>query len=194
MRCFRLNTIAELDKTGSLLSECISKSEDDLENDMVMENQKMREWKMHRPSAEFSVLPSKQQRRTSGLHKVAELNTSDRIVATTTVVVPKEGTITASSTIETVPGNDDANAHTPQRHSRKRRKSSGEHKSRSHIDKNEPPIDTAVRFIGRFTCAHINVYTRYIYIYVAIMKVVKVKNLKKMNLSHILCHPFKNIE
>lgn len=107
---------------------------------MVIENQKTREWKEHRPSAEFSI----PKQRRSALHKVAELNTSDKIVATTTVVVPKDGTITASSTIETVPGNDNANTQTPQRHSRKRRKSSGEHnKSKlSHVD--EPPVDTAV--------------------------------------------------
>lgn len=140
---FRLNTIAELDTTGSILSDlnCLSKTEDDLDTSIILQNQKRREWKEHRPSSEYSTKP-----RRSTLHKVADLNSSDKIVATTTVVMPKDGAITASSTIEAIPADENANPQTPLQSSRKRRKSSTErNKSKlSHIDTNEVPIDTAV--------------------------------------------------
>lgn len=142
---YRLNTIAELDSTGSLLSDfnCLSRSEDDLEASTILHQQKSgkRQWKEHRPSSEYS----KKQRRSS-LHKVTELNSSDRIVATTTVVMPKDGAITASSTIEAIPGDENADPQVPSQNTRKRRKSSGEHnKSKlTHIDASKVPIDTAV--------------------------------------------------
>lgn len=139
----RLKTIAELNSTGSLLSDlnCLSRSDDDLETSTILQSQKKREWKEHRPSSEYS-----KKHRRSTLHKVAELNSSDRIVATTTVVMPKDGAITASSTIEAIPGDENADLQIPLHNSRKRRKSSTEHnKSKlSHIDTNEIPIDTAV--------------------------------------------------
>ncbi|XP_011874117.1 PREDICTED: rac GTPase-activating protein 1-like [Vollenhovia emeryi] len=137
----KLNTIAELNSTGSLLSDlnCLSRSEDDLETSNILQSQKKREWKEHRPSSEYS-----KKHRRSALHKTAELNSSDRIVATTTVVMPKDGTITASSTIEAVPGDENADPQIVSHNSRKRRKSSSEHKSKlSHMDVNEMPIDTA---------------------------------------------------
>ncbi|XP_071628475.1 rac GTPase-activating protein 1 [Temnothorax longispinosus] len=138
----KLNTIAELNSTGSLLSDlnCLSRSEDDLEISNILQKQKKREWKEHRPSSEYS-----KKHRRSALHKATELNPSDRIVATTTVVMPKDGTITASSTIEAIPGDENADPQIPLHNSRKRRKSSTEHnKSKlSHIDVNEMPIDIA---------------------------------------------------
>lgn len=147
--CFRLNTIAELNSTGSLLSDlnCLSRSDDDLETSNILQSQKKREWKEHRPSSEYS----KKHRRSTKLHKTTELNSSDRIVATTTVVMPKDGTITASSTIEAIPGDENADPQVPLHNSRKRRKSSGgsrtEHnKSKlSHMNDHEVPIDVAVR-------------------------------------------------
>lgn len=143
---FRLNTIAELNSTGSLLSDlnCLSRSEDDLETSNILQSQKKREWKEHRPSSEYS----KKHRRTSSLHKTTELNSSDRIVATTTVVMPKDGAITASSTIEAIPGDENVDPQIPMHKSRKRRKSSTEHnKSKlSHMDVNEMPIDIAVHY------------------------------------------------
>lgn len=144
---FRLDTITELDSTGSILSDlnCLSKTEDDLDTSILQK--KRREWKEHRPSNEYS---SKQRR--SSLHKVTELNSSDKIVATTTVVMPKDGTITASSTIEAIPGDENADPQTPLQTSRKRRKSSSE-RSRSklsHIDLNEIPIDTAVYILQNY--------------------------------------------
>ncbi|XP_011697222.1 PREDICTED: rac GTPase-activating protein 1-like isoform X1 [Wasmannia auropunctata] len=138
----KLNTIAELDSTGSLLSNlnCLSRSEDDLDIS-ILPSHKKREWKEHRPSSEYS-----KKHRRSATHKTAELNSSDRIVATTTVVMPKDGAITASSTIEAIPGDENADPlQTPSHNSRKRRKSSTEHnKSKlSHIDTNPMPFDTA---------------------------------------------------
>lgn len=126
---FRLNTIAELDSTGSLLSDlsCFSKSEDDLDASALLnQNHKKREWKEHRPSGEYSI-----KKRKSTLQKVADLNNSDRLIATTTVVMPKDGMITASSVIEAIPGDEN---HDPLQSSRKRRKS-GE-RSRSKKDNN----------------------------------------------------------
>jgi len=142
---FRLNTIAELNSTGSLLSDlnCLSRSDDDFETSAILQNQKRREWKEHRPSSEYSKKPHR-----STLHKATELNSSDKIVATTTVVMPKDGTITASSTIEAIPGDENADPQILLHNSRKRRKSSTEHnKSKlSHLDVNKMPIDTAVRY------------------------------------------------
>ncbi|XP_063974743.1 rac GTPase-activating protein 1-like [Diachasmimorpha longicaudata] len=118
----KLNTIAELDSTGSLLSDlsCFSKSEDDLDaSALLSQNQKKREWKEHRPSGEYST-----KKRRSTLQKVADLNNSDRIIATTTVVMPKEGAITASSVIEALPADENTDPKSPSGNSRKRRKSS----------------------------------------------------------------------
>ncbi|XP_025988190.1 rac GTPase-activating protein 1 [Solenopsis invicta] len=138
----KLNTIAELNSTGSLLSDlnCLSRSEDDLETSAILQSQKKREWKEHRPSSEYA---KKHRRSTS--HKTVELNSSDRIVATTTVVMPKDGTITASSTIEAIPGDENKDPQISLHNSRKRRKSSSEHKKSklSHVDANEVPIDIA---------------------------------------------------
>lgn len=133
-----------MDSTGSILSDlnCLSKSEDDLETSAILhQNVKSgkRQWKEHRPSSEHS------KKRRSSLHKVTELNSSDRIVATTTVVMPKDGAITASSTIEAIPGDENADPQVSSQSTRKRRKSSGErNKSKSHIDANKILIDTAV--------------------------------------------------
>jgi len=62
--------------------------------------------------------------------------------------MPKDGAITASSTIEAIPGDENTDPQAPLHNSRKRRKSSTEHnKSKlSHIDVNKMPIDTAVRY------------------------------------------------
>lgn len=138
-----MNTIAELDSTGSILSDlnCLSKTEDDLDTSAILQNQKKRELKERRPSGEYIT-----KQRRSTIHKIAELNSSDKIVATTTVVVPKDGTITASSTIEAIPGDENVDPQTPLHNSRKRRKSSLERdrSKLSHIDTNEVPLDTAV--------------------------------------------------
>ncbi|CAK9812948.1 Rac GTPase-activating protein 1 [Anthophora plagiata] len=138
----KLNTIAELDSTGSILSDlsCFSKSEDDLDNSiLIQQSQKKREWKEHRPSGEYSA-----KKRRSTVQKVAELNTSDRIVATTTVVMPKEGNITASSVIEAIPGDENADPQGPLHSSRKRRKSGDRSKTKlTPVNTNEIHMDTA---------------------------------------------------
>lgn len=136
----KLNTIAELDSTGSILSDfsCFSKSEDDLDTSVIIQqNQKKREWKEHRPSGEYSP-----KKRRSTLQKVAELNTSDKIVATTTVTVPKEGAITASSVIEAIPANENRDPLGPPHSARKKRKSSDHSRAKLvQLDQNEI-IDT----------------------------------------------------
>ncbi|XP_043258750.1 rac GTPase-activating protein 1 [Colletes gigas] len=138
----KLNTIAELDSTGSILSDlsCFSKSEDDLDTSVIIQqNQKKREWKEHRPSGEYST-----KKRRSTLQKVAELNSSDRIVATTTVVMPKEGAITASSVIEAIPGDENVDPLGPLHTSYKRHKSGDRNKTKlSSADAKQTQIDTA---------------------------------------------------
>ncbi|KAG7211007.1 hypothetical protein KM043_016375 [Ampulex compressa] len=138
----RLNTIAELDSTGSILSDlsCFSKSEDDLDTSVIIQqSQKKREWKEHRPSGEYSA-----KKRRSTLQKVAELNSSDRIVATTTVVVPKEGAVTASSVIEAIPGDENKDPQVEQHNLRKRRKSGDRSKSKlAQLNADQIQIDTA---------------------------------------------------
>ncbi|OAD60257.1 Rac GTPase-activating protein 1 [Eufriesea mexicana] len=138
----KLNTIAELDSTGSILSDlsCFSKSEDDLDiSAIIQQTQKKREWKEHRPSGEYAT-----KKRRSTVQKVAELNSSDRIVATTTVVMPKDGNITASSVIEAIPGDENVDPQGPLHSSRKRRKSGDRSKSKlTPIDTNEIQADTA---------------------------------------------------
>lgn len=140
---FRLNTIAELDSTGSILSDlsCFSKSEDDLDiSAIIQQNQKKREWKEHRPSGEYSA-----KKRRSGTQKTTELTSSDRIVATTTVVMPKDGNITASSVIEAIPGDENQDPQGPLHNSPKRRKSGDRSRSKlTPLNTNEIHIDTAV--------------------------------------------------
>ncbi|XP_076679620.1 rac GTPase activating protein tumbleweed [Andrena cerasifolii] len=137
----KLNTIAELDSTGSILSDlsCFSKSEDDLDNSVIIQqSHKKREWKEHRPSGEYST-----KKRRSALPTVAELNSSDRIVATTTVVMPKEGTITASSVIEAIPRDENTDPQGPLHSTRKRRKSGDRSKSKlTPVNTNEIHVDT----------------------------------------------------
>ncbi|XP_034178181.1 rac GTPase activating protein tumbleweed [Osmia lignaria lignaria] len=138
----KLNTIAELDSTGSILSDlsCFSKSEDDLDTSVIIQqHQKKREWKEHRPSGEYST-----RKRHSTVQKIAELNSSDRIVATTTVVMPKEGNITASSVIEAIPRDENTDPQGPLHSARKRRKSGDRSKSKlAPVNTNEMQIDTA---------------------------------------------------
>ncbi|XP_033185778.1 rac GTPase activating protein tumbleweed [Bombus vancouverensis nearcticus] len=138
----KLNTIAELDSTGSILSDlsCFSKSEDDLDiSAIIQQNHKKREWKEHRPSGEYST-----KKRRSTVQKAAELTSSDRIVATTTVVMPKDGNITASSVIEAIPGDENIDPQEPLHNSRKRRKSGDRSKSKlTPVDTNDIQMDTA---------------------------------------------------
>ncbi|XP_044742527.1 rac GTPase-activating protein 1-like [Chrysoperla carnea] len=95
-RAKRLNTINELESTGSLLSDLsYSRSEDDL--DMTGD------WNGHRP-CNAKQEEYHQKRRRSSQGKMIELNPNDRVVATTTLTVGKDGSqILATSVIEAVP-------------------------------------------------------------------------------------------
>lgn len=115
---------------------CFSKSEDDLDTSIIIQqSKKKREWKEHRPSGEYS---GKKRRSTI---KTTDLNSSDRIIATTTVTVPKDGNITASSIIETVPADENNDPQTPMQTTRKRRKSEEARRSKNpRADVNDIPI------------------------------------------------------
>lgn len=102
----RLDTIAELDSTGSLLSELsYSRSEDDLDLNASFLNSRKDFKKCHRPPDDIAPSP---KRRRSNIRKSLEVRKSDitsedRVVATTTVTVRREGNITAHSKIEAQP-------------------------------------------------------------------------------------------
>ncbi|KAK3910652.1 Rac GTPase-activating protein 1 [Frankliniella fusca] len=102
----RLDPIAELDSTGSLLSELsYSRSEDDLDVSTSFFD-KRKDYKKCRP-APNDCAPSPKRRRSSirrsvDVHK-SEVTSDDRVVATTTVTVRREGNITAHSKIEAKP-------------------------------------------------------------------------------------------
>ncbi|XP_066583719.1 rac GTPase-activating protein 1 [Prorops nasuta] len=138
----KLNTITELDSTGSILSDlsCFSKSEDDLDASAIIQhNQKKREWKEHRPSGEYIA-----KKRRSSMQKLVDLNSSDRIVATTTVTMPKEGAITASSVIEAIPRDENTDPQGQKQNTKKLRRSADRDKFKlMDLDQNEMQIDTA---------------------------------------------------
>ena len=129
---------------------------------ILHQNQKKREWKEHRPSGEYST-----KKRRSTLQKVADLNNSDRIVATTTVMMPKDGTITASSVIEAIPADENQDPQSQLQSSHKRRKSADRNRPKiTQLDSNDILISSAkVSFI--FTSYHMMknvkslIYTRY---------------------------------
>lgn len=99
----RLDTIAELDSTGSLLSELsYSRSEDDLDASFLDSRKDFK--KTHR--APDDIAAPNPKRRRSSIRKSLEVKKSggtpdERLVATTTVTVGGEGNITAHSKIET---------------------------------------------------------------------------------------------
>ncbi|XP_034230462.1 rac GTPase-activating protein 1 [Thrips palmi] len=102
----RLDTIAELDSTGSLMSDMsYSRSEDDLDlNSSFLDTRK--DFKKCNPTPD-DIAPSPKRRR-SNIRKSLEVRRSDmgteeRVVATTTVTVQREGNIKARSKIETKP-------------------------------------------------------------------------------------------
>lgn len=76
-----LTTIAEMDSTGSILSDlnCLSKSEDDLNTDAIIRAQKQKIWKEYKLGDNYSA-----NEQCSTLDKVAEFNSLDG--ATTTRV------------------------------------------------------------------------------------------------------------
>ncbi|GAB1864763.1 ADP-ribosylation factor 1 [Camponotus japonicus] len=85
-----LTTIAEMDSTGSILSDlnCLSKSEDDLDTDIIIQAQKNKKWKEYKLYDDYSV-----NEQCNTLDKVAKFNSSDG--ATTTRVKANDDTYTA---------------------------------------------------------------------------------------------------
>ncbi|KAF7266136.1 hypothetical protein GWI33_020506 [Rhynchophorus ferrugineus] len=97
-----LSAINEINSTGSMLSDfSVSRSEDDL--DLSRYVKQSRDWKKHRASTGGEPEPAVKKRRSSA-SKVIEIGPTDTVRATTTVTVIKQGPITATSTIEAVPG------------------------------------------------------------------------------------------
>ena len=93
-----LNTIQEGNTTESLLSNfSYLVSEDDL--DSVLKANKP--WKKHRTSRDLSE-PAVKKRRSSG-NKIIEIANNEKVVGTITLMVNKNGPITATWIIESVP-------------------------------------------------------------------------------------------
>jgi hypothetical protein len=85
---------------GSILSDfSYSRSEDDLDGSVM---QAGKAWKKHRPSTGGVPEPAPKKRRSSGA-KAVEIGPSDTVRATTTLTMCKDGPITATSIIESVP-------------------------------------------------------------------------------------------
>jgi len=92
--CDRLDTIAELESTGSVMSELsYTRDEDDFLEDI--EN--------HRPSKRsypHTITHHTKRRRST---KTIEFNGQDKVVATTTLTLDHQGPLSATSIIETIP-------------------------------------------------------------------------------------------
>ncbi|XP_057661376.1 rac GTPase-activating protein 1-like [Diorhabda carinulata] len=94
----RLSAIKEVNSTGSMLSDfSYSRSEDDLDSSRVNKG-----WK----SLQSDVVeePLSKKRRSST--KIVEIGSKDTVRATTTLTVNKDGPITATSKIESIPKSD----------------------------------------------------------------------------------------
>lgn len=97
----QLSAIQEINTTGSILSDfSYSRSEDDLDSSRCLKTGKT--WKKMRSSNEGMQEPASKKRRSSS-NKVVEIGAADTVRATTTVTMSKEGPITATSIIESVP-------------------------------------------------------------------------------------------
>ncbi|CAL1687722.1 unnamed protein product [Lasius platythorax] len=74
-----LTTIAEMDSTGSILSDlnCLSKSEDDLDTDVIIQAQKQNKWREYKLDDDYSA-----NEQCSTLDKVAEFNSPDGVTTT----------------------------------------------------------------------------------------------------------------
>ena len=68
----------ETDSTGSILSDlnCLSKSEDDLDTDIIIKVQREKKWKEYKPSGEYSM-----NKQCGTLNKIVEFNSPDGITA-----------------------------------------------------------------------------------------------------------------
>ncbi|XP_072751412.1 uncharacterized protein [Anoplolepis gracilipes] len=84
-----LATIVEMDSTGSILSDlnCLSKSEDDLDTDAIIQAQREKKWREYKLNDDYST-----NEQCSTLDKVAEFNSPDGV--TTTKVKTNDDTYT----------------------------------------------------------------------------------------------------
>nr|XP_023015499.1 rac GTPase-activating protein 1-like [Leptinotarsa decemlineata] len=106
----RLSAIREVNTTGSILSDfSFSRSEDDLDSSRSL--RPGREWNKRQPTSDKNE-PAKKKRR-SGSNKVVEIGESETVKATTTLTLSKNGPITATSIIESVPKTEEANLAPP---------------------------------------------------------------------------------
>ncbi|KAL1137777.1 hypothetical protein AAG570_009473 [Ranatra chinensis] len=95
-----LDTITELESTGSVLSDLsYTRDEDDL---LIMSSSDTRSKKRRSGSTPFI---GKTKRRKSSTTKTVEVNPNERLIATTTVTVEHSGPVNARSVIETIPSN-----------------------------------------------------------------------------------------
>ncbi|XP_056648608.1 rac GTPase-activating protein 1-like [Diorhabda sublineata] len=91
----RLSAIKEVNSTGSILSDfSYSRSEDDLDSSRVS-----KEWKRQR--SDEPEEPTSKKRKSST--KAVEIGNADTVRATTTLTINKDGPITATSIIESIP-------------------------------------------------------------------------------------------
>ncbi|KAB0792708.1 hypothetical protein PPYR_14667 [Photinus pyralis] len=98
----QLSAIQEVNTTGSLISDfSYSRSEDDLDTSVAFCNKLSSTMKSQRRSGEFVTEPPIKKRRSS--NRVVEINAADTVRATTTLTVSRDGPITATSIIESVP-------------------------------------------------------------------------------------------
>ncbi|CAG9813671.1 unnamed protein product [Phaedon cochleariae] len=109
----RLTAIKEINSTGSVLSDfSFSRSEDDLDSSICTGKKSVREWTKRQPVPDKNVEPATKKRRSS-TNKVIEIGTSETVRATTTLMVTKDGPITATSVIESVPMTENEGAIAP---------------------------------------------------------------------------------
>lgn len=120
---------------------CYSKSEDDLDTSFILQQRhKKREWKEHRPNCDYGP-----KKRRSSVQKIADRNNSDRLIAKTIVSMTRNGPITASSVIETIPGNENNDPQTPLHNLRNRQKSN-ENKMKTTPNKKDNDILKVLKF------------------------------------------------
>ncbi|KAL6266839.1 hypothetical protein P5V15_003668 [Pogonomyrmex californicus] len=91
--------ITETDSTGSILSDlnCLSKSEDDLDMDIIIKLQKEKKWKKYKPNNEY-CMNNIVYKQYNTLDKIAEFNSPDGV---TIRIKPKDGKSSVPVKIQT---------------------------------------------------------------------------------------------
>ncbi|XP_070161918.1 rac GTPase-activating protein 1-like [Polyergus mexicanus] len=95
----QLTAIAEMDSTGSILSDlnCLSKSEDDLDTDVIIQIQEKKKWREYKLGDDYTA-----NEQCSTLDKVAEFNSHDGITIGVKRVKTNDDTHTVSFKIHQV--------------------------------------------------------------------------------------------